>query len=138
MPALSRRILTTGAAFAMAVSGVVFLSSPASAATSCYANGCTGRDPAGTTCQNDAVTVGESNVNTELRYSPSCRAVWARQKYAKAGAQLFVENNAGQRYDAWVPGDGVVTWTLMINDKDLLSHACGSPYPGNVSCSALY
>ncbi|WP_405435357.1 YjfA family protein [Streptomyces avidinii] len=55
--------------------------SAAAAAPSCVGSACNGKNPAGTTCQNDARTVAESRDPMgamELRYSPSCRAAWGR------------------------------------------------------------
>ncbi|MGW9037515.1 hypothetical protein ACWGQ4_21520, partial [Streptomyces sp. NPDC055721] len=60
MNALTRKLATVGSALAMAASSLLLASSPASAATSCYASSCEGLDPATTICQNDARTVAET------------------------------------------------------------------------------
>ncbi|MEV4424794.1 hypothetical protein ACN9M0_23895 [Streptomyces sp. R-07] len=53
MNALTRKLATVGSALALAASGLLFASSPASAATSCYGPSRDGLDPATTVCQND-------------------------------------------------------------------------------------
>lgn len=65
------------------VVGSIFVGvSPAQAAPSCYSVSCTGVNPEGTTCAEDAYTVLAMDVQgdgmLELRYSPSCKANWGR------------------------------------------------------------
>ena len=88
------------------LTGVLSLASAGSAsAATCDAASCAGRSPVGTTCANDARTLDSFNLvsgeggsygnvkwKVELRYSPSCRASWARATgkwYFSAGALGF-------------------------------------------------
>ena len=77
-------IAQIGLAVALAVGlGAVVLSpvSPASAAANCTRNACDGKDPSSLDCDSDAVTkrwVGGEADGVELRFSPSCKAAWAR------------------------------------------------------------
>ncbi|MFE1553224.1 DUF2690 domain-containing protein [Streptomyces sp. NPDC058718] len=125
MNTLTRRLATVGSAFAMAASSLLLASSPASAATSCYASECHGLDPATTICANDAQTVLRDRTGwVELRYSPQCRTAWARQAYGAAG-RITVNNSQGAVFAADFGGQQAV-WTRMVNDKDLLAWACGN------------
>jgi hypothetical protein len=123
-----KRITTTILLTAAAMSGAGLVApSPASAATSCYGSSCTGLDPSATTCQNDAETVEgpggiPGNIAIELRYSPSCRAAWARLKNATSSNHITVENTNGNTYSA--SGTGTI-FTRMVNDKGIESWACG-------------
>lgn len=53
------------------------------AAVSCYGDYCSGRDPMSTGCAADAYTVASTHIpgtwtSIELRWSPTCKANWAR------------------------------------------------------------
>ncbi|MER7845019.1 DUF2690 domain-containing protein [Kitasatospora sp. NPDC096077] len=131
MRSLTRKAATVGATLALAMSGAVLAAAPASAATSCYASSCTGLDPATTTCANDAVTVSTDG-NLELRYSPSCRAAWARDKYAVVGESVSVRNHQGDSWDySTVTYSGGSIWSAMVNDKDIQSQAHSSGTNGS-------
>ncbi|RSS55344.1 DUF2690 domain-containing protein [Streptomyces sp. WAC01280] len=125
MNALTRKLATVGSALAMAASSLLLASSPASAATSCYASSCEGLDPATTICQNDARTVQTSSrFGVQLRYSPTCRAAWARvDGYSDAPMAVVVENSRGATYRTYTTGG--TEWTRMVNDKDILARAYG-------------
>ncbi|MFD8143923.1 DUF2690 domain-containing protein [Streptomyces sp. NPDC059708] len=126
---LTRKFAVIGSTLAVAASSLILASSPASAATSCYADGCQGRDPSSTTCQNDARTVATSDYpGVELRYSPTCRAAWARYSRGIAtwGMYVTVQRQDGNgSYSTHYYGNGASVWTPMVNDKDLKSRACG-------------
>ncbi|MFD8143922.1 DUF2690 domain-containing protein [Streptomyces sp. NPDC059708] len=144
MNTLTRRLATIGSTLALAASGLILASSPASAATSCYADGCQGRDPSSTTCQNDARTVATGgSVGVELRYSPTCRAAWARYSRGTAtwGMYFNVERQDGNgAYATHYYGNGATVWTQMLNDKDLKSRACAfdDDGPGSYGCTDWY
>ncbi|WP_369146318.1 DUF2690 domain-containing protein [Streptomyces sp. R44] len=126
MNALTRRLATVGSALAMAGSSLLLASSPASAATSCYAAGCTGLDPSTTICQNDARTVSVSDrFGVELRYSPTCRAAWARATPGSDAPMLVgVQNTRGDAYTTYTTG-AAYRWTQMVNDKDIEARGYG-------------
>lgn len=122
-----RRLAVIGAVSALVFSGAVFAASPASAASSCYASSCTGMNPANTTCQYDAETVqtGAGDGNIQLRYSPSCRAAWARLQWSRGSGYIQVKNSNGTSYTAPISGTGSVNvYTLMVNDANITSYAC--------------
>ncbi|MFC9396653.1 DUF2690 domain-containing protein [Streptomyces sp. NPDC057027] len=136
MNTLTRKLATAGSALALAASGLLLASSPASAATSCYGPSCTGLDPSTSICQNDARTVATSSWGTELRYSPTCRAAWARQSGGMA-MTIWVESNTGLERAAYYTGGGTV-WTAMIDDKGIIDRACGHVIEGGESCTSWY
>jgi Protein of unknown function (DUF2690) len=110
---------------------------PASAATSCYASSCTGLVAADTTCVNDAEVVKQANIyygstiigNIELKYSPSCRATWARViSDLSDGSTAAVEsNNDTYLYENCYGADKAGTGcnTAMIDDANMTSSAYG-------------
>ncbi|MEU4119537.1 DUF2690 domain-containing protein [Kitasatospora sp. NPDC028055] len=122
-----RTLASAAATLALAASGTLVATGTASAATSCYARSCTGLDPATTICQNDARTVAYTapNGDAELRYSPTCRAAWARATggdYGGIQITIRVENNQGASYSAVYNGNGTI-YTRMVDDKDIQSRA---------------
>lgn len=143
MTTLTRKLATAGSALAMAVSSLLIATSPASAAESCYASGCEGKDPSTTICQNDARTVATTEWNVELRYSPTCRTAWARYSGGVSfGLTVMVERrNADGSYTPYYStpyrGNGATVWTRMVNDAGYLARACVYPDSG-YSCTAPY
>lgn len=123
MSTLTRKLATAGSALALAASGLLLTSSLASAATSCNGPDCTGKDPSTSICQNDARTVARSSLGTELRYSPTCRAAWARQS-GGTSMTVWVESNTGLEQAVHYSGSGTV-WTAMIDDRGIIARACG-------------
>ncbi|MFC9396654.1 DUF2690 domain-containing protein [Streptomyces sp. NPDC057027] len=126
MKSFTRKLATAGSALAFAASSLLLASSPASAATSCYGSSCTGLDPSTTICQNDARTVSWSDrFGVELRYSPTCRAAWARATSSSSDApmEVHVHNTVGDNYGTYTTGQTV--WTQMVNDKDIQAQAYG-------------
>ncbi|MFB7588197.1 DUF2690 domain-containing protein [Streptomyces sp. NPDC056169] len=143
MNALTRRFATVGSALAMAASSLLLATSPASAAESCYAAQCEGKDPAATVCQSDARTVGTTEWNVELRYSPTCRTAWARYSGGVSFAlTVTVERRNGDGsytpyYSTPYRGNGASVWTRMTNDAGYLSRACVR-FDSGFSCTAPY
>jgi len=83
---------------------------PANAAT-CYGEGCIGLNPSGTSCEQDAKTIGAMTVGgdgmLELRWSPSCNASWGR--FSTYWRSNTVGGHEGYgishvRVTAWNPG----------------------------------
>lgn len=121
-----KRILGALLATSALLGGGVAAAAPASAATSCYASSCNGLDPGKTTCANDAKTIatGNGSGNIQLRYSPSCRAAWARLLWSSGAGTIEVNNDLHNRYKASVPASGSVNvHTRMVNDKGITSNA---------------
>ncbi|MGW2863243.1 DUF2690 domain-containing protein [Streptomyces sp. SDr-06] len=121
-----KRIVGALLATTALLGGGVVAAAPASAATSCYGSSCNGLDPNKTTCANDAKTVevGNGSGNIQLRYSPSCRAAWARLQTSRGPGSIEVNNDRGDRYTASVPRSGSVNvYTRMVNDKGITSNA---------------
>ncbi|MDV9193477.1 DUF2690 domain-containing protein [Streptomyces sp. SR27] len=136
MNTLTRKLATAGSALALAASGLLLASSPASAATSCYGSDCTGKDPSTTVCQNDARTVATTGLGVELRYSPTCRAAWARTG-ADTAMTIWVESNTGLSQSAYHSGNDTV-WTAMIDDKGIIARSCGYVMGFGQQCSSWY
>ncbi|KQX10703.1 hypothetical protein ASC82_23925 [Streptomyces sp. Root431] len=137
MRPLTRKIVTLGGAAALTATGILGVASPASAATSCYAAGCNGKDPGTTVCQNDARTVATGWTGVELRYSPTCRAVWARKTNQSNGSTVNVHNTDGDyawtSVPAWSKG-----WTTMVNDAGITAQAMETMDGGGVATTDWY
>lgn len=145
----ARRLLTALAVTSVvAAGGVVAVADPALAATGC-GSACDGQDPSSYKigppysyyyCADDAKTVktasgaGES---VELRYSPQCRTVWARN----GSFEFWVERQSPHATEVSYPSNtGGDSWTAMLNDAGMLSRACvGVPYSdGGSVCTGWY
>lgn len=118
----------------LAASGTA-LATPANAA-GCYGSSCEGKDPAAY-CQSDAITPSNGAhwlgpAYLELRYSPSCRAAWARisrapyvpQDQSKPWA-IVHRTSDGKEYPCSVPNGSTSCYTKMVNDIDVKSLAKG-------------
>ncbi|MGW7582393.1 DUF2690 domain-containing protein [Kitasatospora sp. NPDC054768] len=88
---------------AVAATALGGLAAPtASAATprvtaGCYGSSCNGQDPVDMGCSPDAYTVesvDSAKGTIELRYSPSCKANWARISGASNGQEFYVYNES--------------------------------------------
>jgi len=125
--------------FASALAAAVVLPAvPASAEPvpvgGCFSSGCTGKDPE-KYCQGDASTVDSfrlAGAIVELRYSPSCEAVWARLSgpWPAAGAEApqakVIRNQDGRTYTCTYARRGQRScWTKMLNDRGFQSYAFG-------------
>ena len=97
------------------------------------------------TCADDAKTIYRVS-DTELRYSPRCRAVWARgpynlwniiRSYTKSSGGSIRQERGTDVYN--IPRDP--TFTVMLNDAGLYGAACWAQWHGNsapVKCSGRY
>jgi hypothetical protein len=113
--------------------------SQANAATSCYATSCTGLAAASTTCVNDAEVIYSVNIvhdstvvgNIQLRYSPSCRATWARViSDLTYGSEAYIQRTNQNVYE-FCYGDGPAGTgcnTAMLDDANVTSYALGAVY----------
>lgn len=76
------RMLKTLFAVLLCIGGMFIVAAPAQAnAPSCRGSECVGRNPAQTSCANDAVSIASQVVSDgtiHLRWSPSCMAGWVR------------------------------------------------------------
>lgn len=102
------------------------LTSPASAAT-CFAGSCTGLSPETTGCAADAFTPRSHRAEgrlIELRYSPTCRAAWARISNGIRSDLFYVRNSNKQQTTAQIPNGATSAFTTMLSDKDLVAWAC--------------
>lgn len=75
----------------------------ASVAASCRGRSCTGKNPQTTGCEKDARTIdrvrpGGGGPRVELRYSPTCRAAWARIQKANPSWDFKIEGRGGPRH----------------------------------------
>jgi Protein of unknown function (DUF2690) len=146
----SRVLMAAGAASA----AIAFTMAPTAAQAvtpalaSCYASTCTGHPAASYTCVKDAEVIDSVNLyysstlvgNLQLKYSPSCRATWARViSYYDLGSDAAIISNKdfGPNEDctgADVPNTGCNT--TMIDDlSPLTSFARGDAYIGSTLAS---
>lgn len=130
----AQRLSVTLFAAALALAGNVLMAQPSSAALGDWWYD--GRDPTATGCVNDARTIDSRAVGggatIYLRYSPSCRTVWARITGAatrtpdRAGGSALIyreQDGAGIRCHT---GSGHACSTNMLYDAGFTSHATGT------------
>lgn len=101
--------------------------------------------PAGTSCAGDAYTVDSVSVGSAtllLRYSPSCRTVWAHIEnaapYIQGGqnggsARILREQDGAALYCHATTGTSCIT--NMLYDGGFTSHATGWNDNGNITYS---
>ncbi|WP_217241798.1 DUF2690 domain-containing protein [Streptomyces sp. AC555_RSS877] len=130
-----RRWAAAASVLLMAGAGTA-VAAPASAAPTagCYGSSCEGKDP-NIYCADDAtspvggVRLGQAYL--ELRYSPSCRAAWARISNASYGNGQFTpfatvhRNSDGREYTCAVQRGATSCYTRMVNDINVTSYAKG-------------
>ncbi|MFD9686074.1 DUF2690 domain-containing protein [Kitasatospora sp. NPDC059088] len=138
MRPITRKAAMIGSTLALALSGIALGSAPASAATTCYAASCTGLDPASTVCQNDATTLLTADTGVELRYSRTCRAVWARMKGTSAGHKYVVRNTNNEERTVTAGSSGGTVYTAMVNDADIYAYAADYRPDGTMASSTLW
>ena len=140
-----RKAAISASAFALvAPLLLVGTASQANAATSCYASSCTGLAAASTTCVNDAEIIYSVNIivqgyasgNVQLKYSPSCRATWARV-IGNKGEIASVTKPSLVEYCTSSGVDGTGCNTAMINDANMKSEAYGYVYLGGYGGTAF-
>lgn len=144
-----RRALIAAIAFAVAVPLLVLGEAPlAHAATSCYGIKCNGVSAASTTCVNDAYVAEQVNIldpnngttvigNVQLKYSPSCRATWARviqnissYGYEAAWAKVISTGSAPTQSCTGSGTAGTGCNTDMMDDVDPLKSVAQGGAPG--------
>lgn len=144
---LSRPMWTVAAGLLVATGAVVLPATPAAAA-SCYASSCHGKSPSTTGCNDDAITPGGggydlrtgSGIRVRLRYSPACRAAWARIDSADPGDRVRVERlSPAANFVNTVASGQTATSTLMVNDAGFVSRACVRDVSNNqLTCTSYY
>lgn len=138
---------------AAAFGATAFAAPAASAAPAWASNYWTGKNPDTSGCTNDARTIysrqlgdGNGHVSSatiQLRYSPYCKAAWAKlvngwpaDPGSHVGCKVVVRREDGRAYSAVVdPGD-TSAYTLMVDDDQThntlyASRAEGSCDSGN-------
>ena len=125
-------LLAAALAAAVVLPAVPAAAAPHAPVAGCFSSGCTGKDPA-KHCQGDAETVDSLRLPTatlELRYSPSCEAVWARLSGpwpvgAKGAPQArVIRNQDGRTYTCtYARRDQRLCWTRMLNERGFQSYA---------------
>jgi hypothetical protein len=108
----------------------------------CYAASCSGLDPSTTNCVHDAYTGASQEIEggvLELRYSPSCKANWAR--YTQYGEETIGTwlreaigkmGRTGTKAWIWIPGQAPVD---SINDT--VEGQFGTFGPGDTTWTAM-
>ncbi|MFE6056064.1 DUF2690 domain-containing protein [Kitasatospora sp. NPDC056446] len=131
---MKRTNRTFGILFGLAAAATALtgLSAPtASAAThqvtgGCYGSSCDDKDPVDTGCSADAFTVDSASSalgTVELRYSPSCRANWARIYDTSYGQAFWVQSE--HNYVQW-HAKGATGYSDMV-DGSGPARACIPP-----------
>jgi hypothetical protein len=128
-----------GTVAAVSLLGAGVAASPAAAEptttlATCHASSCTGLSPAATNCNADAFTPSVNGkrfsirtpegILVRLRYSPSCRAAWARIDSADPGDRVRVHSSSGANFAATVAAGATAVHTRMVNDAGLVAWAC--------------
>lgn len=141
-----RRLVTTGAAVMLAVTGLAVESGTAQAGSGFppCGNTCNGKDPQNYiitapggpghyySCAEDAVTVGsfvQYGRTVQLRYSNRCETVWGRIYNTHLDDTLYIEAWQG---DIWLPQTQWTreyrkvsdAYTPMWNDHDRIDRIC--------------
>ena len=145
-----RRAVISAIAFAVAAPLFLLGSIPeAHAATSCSGSSCTGLLAANTTCASDAVVEEQTNIveggtstvigNIQLKYSPSCRATWARvlDDYTGGPPWAEIKSSSSSIPTKSCNGTGVAGTgcnTVMIDDLNLTSVASGGAEGPQIPC----
>jgi len=132
----ARVALLVAASSAMLTAGTTAIASPASAAAyGCRGGSCTGYLPSQKGCDQDATTkrsltlggyADGRNYTIQLRYSPGCRAAWARiSAYYPRNREFWVFNN-GTKKTEHANGSGGPAWTItrMVGNAGTKAHAC--------------
>lgn len=143
-----RKAVISAIAFAVVAPAAFLSNAPlahaATALSTCYASTCTGHPAASYTCVNDGEVVEQANIinlegtvigYVQLKYSPSCRATWARMIMYDAtyggGAQIDSSDiiHVGDASCAATGAAGTGCNTVMIDDlAPLTSTAYGWVY----------
>jgi hypothetical protein len=100
------RLMSFAVAGVLAATVLAFVPATPASAAGCYAASCEGKDPSTLGCAADAYTVAVVYDDRlgyieglELRYSPACRANWARlsaRSYYPAWVSISVVNDANR------------------------------------------
>jgi hypothetical protein len=110
----------------------------APALLSCSGSTCTGHPAASYTCVNDAEVIYSVNIvngstvvgNIQLRYSPSCRATWARviSNLGDGSSAKIISSDTAIPFQGCngIGGAGTGCNTNMVDDAGLTSHAEGT------------
>ncbi|HWS38696.1 MAG TPA: DUF2690 domain-containing protein [Actinoplanes sp.] len=124
----------------VAITGITFVASPTPALAACTTTGCVGLDPQAQGCSTGARSMSEAiwsesgslGYGVELRYSPTCKAMWSRLTvdysfnpsrptlYARVQRQLYnnqqLEWQASGTYDVSLAATTGTVWTKMVAD----------------------
>ncbi|MFH9983394.1 DUF2690 domain-containing protein [Streptomyces sp. NPDC017179] len=111
----------------MVATGVALAPTAQAAPTAgCSGSRCKGLEPTAQGCASDAYTVTSVSTSqglVELRYSPSCRANWARISNAAPGTWFWVQQcNDGYSEQYYVPSGYTSAYTYMV-DGTVLTRA---------------
>ncbi|GGL13614.1 DUF2690 domain-containing protein [Mangrovihabitans endophyticus] len=135
------RLATVAAAVTLGAAGAVVVATPA-AASLCHGSSCTGRWPEATGCDEDAVTAKSAWTparRIELRYSRTCRAVWARTTNGRPGDRIRVVNTQSIAQSKVLAAGQTYAWTKMVNDANIFARACLTQNPSGLrGCTDWY
>lgn len=143
MRGITKQALAAAAgALTLAAGGLALAPSAQAAATGatggCWHTGCDGKDPSAY-CQGDASTVDSFSLPSgsgyrvvEMRYSPSCEAIWSRLSNGSYDTHnaappytKIIRNSDGKSYKCTVSSNGGSCYTAMVGDHNVTSYAYG-------------
>lgn len=139
MPRKSRTIVAAG----LASAAIVISLAPATAQAAPSA-----QPASSSACASDAEIIYNVNItlsngtvvgNLQLKYSPSCRATWARvtSKYAPGDVYAYDQSSAGFGQSCSGTASAPMGCnTGLVNDAGLTSYAYGQVYDGSTPASA--
>jgi hypothetical protein len=135
-----RKLLRMAVIIGSTVAALMLVPTSASAAT-CYASSCTFKDPQATGCAADAFTAKSavrSGRTVELRYSPTCRAAWARLRNGQIGDYFRVWSSGDPSFQGRI-SEGTSGYTKMVNDAGKFAWACTEYIgPAPDTCTGTY
>jgi hypothetical protein len=149
-----RKAVISASAFAVVapllLAGTASQANATTALSTCYAAGCTGHPAANYTCVNDAEVIYSVNIksgstvvgNLQLKYSPSCRATWARMisnlNYG-GYAEIASNQNSTLEDECFASGGpGTGCNTNMIDDLDPLTSTAYAGVYTDPAADGLY
>jgi hypothetical protein len=131
-----------GAAIVGLAAAMLLICSTGARAAGCYGDYCSGQDPQAMGCSADAYTVASilipgTGAYVELRWSPSCKANWARVPSgfgAYYPSQLYaIQCATGYTQRGVVASSGGYSWTRMIYSPVKTVRAAWIGVPGSTS-----
>lgn len=121
-------------ALLLAIIGSAFLTAAPAQAVGCWGDWCSGQDPQGTHCSDDAFTLAAdesygTGAYVELRYSQTCKTEWARvpRSHWTPGDTMGIVQDTGYS-QGLSSGDEYWVWSRMIYSPKRFCRAWWNDY----------